>query len=108
MLLRGRVKCVAIFWYVLLGVAYMRPKQFKQRKLLAVVGSIVVDGALTCCALLHSMCDLKDTKMNMQHSLLRELTFYEFEMVHKSAEATKNIFSAKSVCLFAWLVGWFG
>ena len=31
----------------------------------AVVGNIVVVGALTCCALLHSMCDLKVAQMNV-------------------------------------------
>ena len=29
------------------------------------VGSIMVVGVLTCCAMLHSMCDLKATQMNV-------------------------------------------
>ncbi len=55
------------------------------------VGSIVVVGALTCCALLHSMCDLKVTQMNMQHNLIQELMLYEFELDYITVEATKNI-----------------
>ena len=42
-----------------------RPKQFK---ILAVVGSIVVIGALAC-ALFYSMCDLKVARMILQCDL---------------------------------------
>ena len=38
------------------------------------VSGIAVAGAQTCCALLHSVCDLKATRMNVQHSLIQELT----------------------------------
>ena len=59
------------------------------------VGSIVVVGAQTRCALFRSMCDLKTKQMNVQRScLIRELLFYEFERGHNSAEAAKNIFCA--------------
>ena len=44
------------------------------------VGSIVVASALSCCALLHSMHDLKVTQMNVQHHLICELMLYEFEL----------------------------
>ena len=36
----------------------------------AVVGSIVVVGAFTCCALFHFVFDLKAVQMNMQQSLI--------------------------------------
>ena len=55
------------------------------------VGSVVGIGALTCCAELHSMCDLKATQMNVQCNLIRELMLYEFDLTHNTAKATKNI-----------------
>ena len=55
----------------------------------AMVDSIF--SVLARCALLHSVCDLKGTQMNMQ----RELMLYEFTLDHNVAEATKNIFCAK-------------
>ena len=33
--------------------------------------------------------------MNMQHSLIRELVLYEFEMGHNAAETSKNICGMK-------------
>ena len=42
-------------------------------KIPTVVGSIVVAGALMCCALLHSKCDLKTEQINMQHRLIQTL-----------------------------------
>ena len=44
----------------------------------AMVGSIMVVGVLTCCTLLHSLCDLKAAQLNDQHSLILELMLYEF------------------------------
>ena len=74
----GWVKIFAMIWYVLVcGMYIMRLKQFK---LLNVVS------ALTCCALLHSVCNLKATQMNMQHCLIWELVLYKFEL-----EVTINI-----------------
>ena len=55
---------------------------------LTVVGSIVVVGVLTCCALLYLMWDLKPTQMNVQHSLIHEFMLYKFKM---SDNAAKNI-----------------
>ena len=56
-----------------------------------VVDSIVVVGVLTHCVLLHSMCSLKATQINMQHSsLIWELMLYEFELHYNVTEATKN------------------
>ena len=51
------------------------------------IGCIMVVDVLTCCALLHSMWDLKATQMNVQHSLM----IYEFKLDHNAAEAAKNI-----------------
>ena len=42
------------------------------------IGSIVVDDVLTYCALFHSVCDLKDTQMNVQYNLIWELILYGF------------------------------
>ena len=47
---------------------------------------IVVVGAQTRCALLHSMRDLKYTQMNMQRSLILELILYEFEQDRNARE----------------------
>ena len=55
----------------------------------AVVGNIVVGGALTCCALLHSICDLKAAQMNGEFSL------YEFEQDHNTIEVIKNVSCVK-------------
>ena len=52
------------------------------------VGSIVVLGALTCCALVHSMCDLKTTQENVQYELIWN---FEFEYGYNATEATKNL-----------------
>ena len=53
-----------------------------------VVGIIMVVGAMTHCALLYFLCDLKAAQMNVQHNLIRGLG-------HNTAEATKNICCAK-------------
>ena len=37
------------------------------------------------------MCDLKVAQINIQHSLIWELRLYNFELVHNTVEATKNI-----------------
>ena len=57
--------------------------------------SIMVIGVLTCCALLHSMCDLKATQMNMQCSLIWKLMLYEFKLDYNTVDATKNICGTK-------------
>ena len=54
------------------------------------VGSIMVVGVLTCCALFHLMCNLETTQINVLHSLIRELMLYEFVL-----ETTKNICCVK-------------
>ena len=44
------------------------------------VNSIVVVGALTCCGLLHVICDLKAAQMNVQRCLIREFMLYKFKL----------------------------
>ena len=59
------------------------------------VVSIVVVGELIHCVLLHFICDLKATQMNMKHNLIQELMLYEFKCSHNIVEATKGICCAK-------------
>ena len=59
------------------------------------VGSIVVAGVLTHCALLYFMCDLKAVQINMQHSLIQELMLYKIELGYSDVEGIKNICCAK-------------
>ena len=42
------------------------------------------------------MFDLKDTQMNLQHSLIWELMLYQFELYHNNEEATQNVSFAKA------------
>ena len=56
----------------------------------SVFRSIVVFGALKHCALPHFVCDLKTTQINVQRSLIRELTLSELELGHKAAQAAKK------------------
>ena len=51
--------------------------------------SIVVVGTLTCNALLHFMCDLTGTQMNVKCILIQDL--HECELDNNTAETTKNI-----------------
>ena len=51
----------------------------------AVVGVIVVVGALTCYVLLHSVYDLKTAEMNALHGLIWELVLYEFMQMMKGS-----------------------
>ena len=61
-----------------------------------VVGSIVEVSALTCCVLLHSVCDVKSAQMNVQRCPNRELMPYDIELGHHAAaEATKTICCTK-------------
>ena len=74
----GQVKIFAIFWYKLVYNLYITwLKQFKLSRVLTVVSSMV--GVLTCCAWLHSMFDLKVTKINMQCCLIQKLILYKFK-----------------------------
>ena len=55
------------------------------------VGCIILVGALTLCALLHSELNLKAAWVKVQ----LELLLYEFELGHNATKATKNICCAK-------------
>ena len=48
-------------------------------------------GALTCCALLLSVCDLKAAQENAQPCLIQEFLLYKVELGHNTMEAAKNI-----------------
>ena len=61
----------------------------------AVVGSIMVVGVLKFSALLHSLCDLKFTQMNVQGSLIQDIMLYKFKLEYNAKEATKNITCTK-------------
>ena len=61
----------------------------------AVTGNVAIVGALTCCVLLHSLCDLKPGQRNVQQGLIWDLLRYEFEQGHNPTEETKNICRAK-------------
>ena len=91
------VKSFVIFWYMLVCSMYIKwLKQFKLWKVLTAIGSIVVAGVLTSHALLHFVYDLKAALMNVQHCLILQLTFYDFELGNNIAEATRNICWIKS------------
>ena len=93
----GESKFLQYFSHVQVCNPYiMWLKQFKSLKLPTGVDSIVMVSGLTRSALLHSVVsDLKAAQMNVQHSLIREHLFYEFELSHNAEEATKNICFAK-------------
>ena len=55
------------------------------------VNSIEVVSALTWCALLPSVFNLKAAQINLQRSLIRKPMAYEFELGHNATDETKNI-----------------
>ena len=55
----------------------------------------MVVGALTHCALLHSVHNLKAAQLNVQCSLIQELMLYGFKLSYCTTEAPKNICCAK-------------
>ena len=89
------VKDFAKFCYAQ-RVYYVTQAVQAMEKVPAVVGSIVTAGALICCALFHSVCDLKATLVSVQHVLSQEFILYGFELVHHAMDTTKKICSAKS------------
>ena len=66
------------------------PKQFKSWKVLTVVSNRELIGALTDCALLHSVCDLKAAQMNMQYGLIWKLMIYKYVLGNNTAELSKT------------------
>ena len=94
--LQGWDENFSVFWYELVWIACIRwSKQFKQWELSAVAVYIMVAGALTCRASLHSLCDLKVAQMKVSGSLNREFMFYRFEHDPNATEAIKNICCVK-------------
>ena len=73
------------------------------------VDSIVVVGVLAHCVLLHSMCDLKATQINMLCGLIWELMLYKFKLGLNTAETTKYIYWAKndSLVILSRVIRWF-
>ena len=61
-----------------------------------VVGIIGVVGALRLCTLLHFVCNLKATYMNVQRSLFQEFQFSEIELGDNATEKTKKVCYTKS------------
>ena len=50
---------------------------------------------LTRYTLIHSVCDLIVSQMNVRRSLIRKLMLYEFKLSHNAVETTKNICCVK-------------
>ena len=73
----------------------------------AVVSSIVVVGAQTRYALLHSVWDLKAAQINVQCWLIQELLLYEFEVSHNADEAIKNICYVNGEGAVDHMIRWF-
>ena len=68
------------------------------------IGSVVIVGALTCYALLHSMCDLKAAQMSMHHTLIWWLLLYEFmEKTKKKLLCAKD----ESIVDYCTVTRWF-
>ena len=65
-------------------------------RVLNVVGSIMVVGALTDCVLFHSMCDLKDTQMNVKYGLIWDFMLDKFELGHNATK--KHLLCTKWRC----------
>ena len=84
--------CLVLIYASLRHVYYV-----KQWKEFAGVHSITVVGVLTSCAVLHSVFNLKASKMNMQFSLIQEFMFYDFEQDHDTMEATEKIWYQNGV-----------
>ena len=68
----------------------MWPKRFKLSLVLGLVGSIMISGALTHCALLHFVYDLKAMRKNMQCCQIWEFLLYEFKLCHKHFKSNKK------------------
>ena len=79
------------FCCILVLANLTRPILFKPWYVAAVVGSITVGGALTRCALLLSMCDLKSAQMNVRCRRIQELMLYGAKLGHNITEATVTL-----------------
>ena len=91
------------FCNILICASYMYItwlKQFELWKVLTMVSSRVVVGALRYCVLLHSVCDLKAILMNVLCSLIWELMLYKFKLSNNTVEVTKNFCWVKGEAVF--------
>ena len=96
-LILRQIKSFSTLWDMLVCITYVLwPNQLKPWEVPAVIGSIVVVDVLTCCALLHFVCDLKAIDMNRGSNLIQELVLYEFEQDHCMTKASKNVCCVKS------------
>ena len=85
-----------IFWCELICGTYITwPKHFEFMKGTPTVCCVVVVGALTHCALLHSVCDLKATQTNVKYSLIWEFKFYEFKFGYNTEGSNQIICCVK-------------
>ena len=84
------LKLSGLVYVWLQHIIYHVTKSFQDMEVSAVVGSIVVVGVLTHCALLHSMYDLKVIQMNVQCSLNQEIMLYVFQLDHNFKEVVQK------------------
>ena len=82
-------------------------RRFKSWYVHAMVGSIMVVGALTYYASFCSMCELLAFKMNVQSCLILELILYEFWLGHNIVEKAKNICCVKGEVGHGIITRWF-
>ena len=74
----------------------------------AVVGSITVVDALTCCAFFHSMW-FKSHTNKCATCLIQEFMLYKFKLIQNATESTKNICWAKGegIVVYSIVNRWF-
>ena len=89
-----------IFCILIHGAYIPRSKQFKLCYVPVVVGSVVVVGVLTRCALLHYVCNLKTAQITVQRGLILKLMLSGFELGYNALEAIKTIRCMKGTGAF--------
>ena len=62
------------------------------------LGSIVMFGKLTCCALLYSICNLNDSQIYVQCCWIQDLILCIFKLGHNIMETIENIYSVEGEC----------
>ena len=89
----GWVKVFTLLWYVLVcGMYIMWLNQFKSLKWFIIRGCSMVVGVRSCCALLHTLCNLKATQMNVQCSITWKIILYKFELSHNGSRSKQKTF----------------
>ena len=83
--LTGQIKSFAIFWYMTEAVEAMEDSRCSWLH----HGSCCAD----MCIASPLACNLKAAEMNVQCSLIWELTLYQFKRSHNAAKVTKNIYA---------------